>query len=153
MDGDYDLGSSTDGAAPLDGVELQATDTCPRNYIIVDRTDSRSRIMFHPALAHKLGYHNTSRNERASSSHKDDSEEIDALMSLERESEEEDDLVSTGSNSPDTKKRERMKKMVKKLRGIIPGGERMDTPAVLDEAVKYLKSLKVEVKKLQSFKN
>ena len=74
-------------------------------------------------------------------------------MSLERESEEEDDLVSTGSNSPDTKKRERMKKMVKKLRGIIPGGERMDTPAVLDEAVKYLKSLKVEVKKLQSFKN
>ncbi|KAG6487378.1 transcription factor bHLH144-like [Zingiber officinale] len=45
-------------------------------------------------------------------------------------------------------KREKMKKMVKTLKGIIPGGDRMDTPAVLDEAVKYLKSLKVEVKKL-----
>jgi hypothetical protein len=41
-----------------------------------------------------------------------------------------------------------MKKMVRTLKGIIPGGDRMDTPAVLDEAVRYLKSLKVEVKKL-----
>ncbi|RCV05706.1 hypothetical protein SEVIR_1G104500v4 [Setaria viridis] len=30
------------------------------------------------------------------------------------------------------------------LRGVVPGGGRMDTPAVLDEAVWYLKSLKVE---------
>ncbi|CAA7408440.1 unnamed protein product [Spirodela intermedia] len=183
--------------APLNGVELQASDTCPKNYIIVDQTDNRSRIMFHPALAQKFGYQNFDigrafepdygRNhgrqsdnlDRASSSLKEDSDDIDALLSLEDE-DEEDDVVSTGrtpgsygGNSPDSvssadripfecsmsgaaggpKKKERMKKMVKKLRGIIPGGEQMDTPAVLDEAVRYLKSLKVEVKKLQNFKN
>uniref|UniRef100_A0A0A9FRA7 BHLH domain-containing protein n=2 Tax=Arundinoideae TaxID=156631 RepID=A0A0A9FRA7_ARUDO len=41
-----------------------------------------------------------------------------------------------------------MKKMMRTLKGIIPGGNQMDTPAVLDEAVRYLKSLKVEAKKL-----
>ncbi|XP_078445834.1 transcription factor bHLH144-like [Wolffia australiana] len=161
--------------APLDGVELQATNTCPRNYIIVDQTDSRSRIMFHPALAPKAGYQGFAtgaagpsfepshgRAHRAPSStpsHKEDSDEIDALLSLTEEevTEEEDDVTSTGRSSPEPcrgkKKKEKMKKMVKKLRGIIPGGDQMDAPAVLDEAVKYLKSLKVQVKKLHHSPN
>ncbi|KAJ0455739.1 putative transcription factor bHLH family [Helianthus annuus] len=46
-------------------------------------------------------------------------------------------------------KREKMKKMVKSLRGIVPGGNaEMNTVDVLDEAVKYLKSLKVEAHKM-----
>ncbi|KAL1562595.1 transcription factor bHLH144-like protein [Salvia divinorum] len=46
------------------------------------------------------------------------------------------------------KKRQRVRKMVKALRGIVPGANRMSSVAVLDEAVRYLKSLRVEVKKL-----
>ncbi|KAG6387097.1 hypothetical protein SASPL_152280 [Salvia splendens] len=46
------------------------------------------------------------------------------------------------------KKRQKVRKMVKALRGIVPGANRMSTVAVLDEAVRYLKSLRVEVKKL-----
>ncbi|TKY59655.1 dimerization protein [Spatholobus suberectus] len=43
-------------------------------------------------------------------------------------------------------KRREMKRMVRILRRIVPGGgNQMDTVAVLDEAVEYLKSLKVEV--------
>lgn len=114
-----------------------------------------------------------------SMSFKEDSDEIDALLSVE---EEEDDVMSTGRtpsnnsyNSPDSdsacskygkqrsggdergeagdtitgdRKKARVKKMVKVLRGIVPGGRQMDTPAFLDEAVKYLKSLKMEAKKL-----
>ncbi|URD92782.1 hypothetical protein MUK42_00624 [Musa troglodytarum] len=39
--------------------------------------------------------------------------------------------------------------MVRTLKGIVPaGGDRMDPPPVLDEAVKYLKSLQVEAKQL-----
>ncbi|KAF9625457.1 hypothetical protein IFM89_023052 [Coptis chinensis] len=40
-----------------------------------------------------------------------------------------------------------MKKMVKALRSIVPGADQMNTATVIDEAVTYLKSLKVEVKK------
>jgi hypothetical protein len=105
---------------------------------------------------------------------KEDTDEIDALTSTEDGEDDEDDVLSTGrtpgcraGGSPDStsssgyggrtkhdasgggeKKKDRMKKMVRTLKGIIPGGDRMDTPAVLDEAVRYLKSLKVEVKKL-----
>ncbi|KAG1330492.1 putative Transcription factor bHLH144 [Cocos nucifera] len=102
----------------------------------------------------------------------EDTEGIDALLSSEEEEEEDDDVVSTGrtpgnwggssfsdgmkctkfnsSNASSSKtKKEKMKKMVRTLRGIIPGGrDQMDTSAVLDEAVKYLKSLNLEVKKL-----
>ncbi|XP_057797700.1 transcription factor bHLH144 [Salvia miltiorrhiza] len=46
------------------------------------------------------------------------------------------------------KKRQRVRKMVRALRGIVPGANRMSSVAVLDEAVRYLKSLRVEVKKL-----
>ncbi|KAL6553171.1 hypothetical protein OROGR_007013 [Orobanche gracilis] len=46
------------------------------------------------------------------------------------------------------KKCKRMRKMVRALRGIVPGANRMSALAVLDESVRYLKSLKVEVQKL-----
>ncbi|CAL4890328.1 unnamed protein product [Urochloa decumbens] len=184
-----------DFPAPLTGLEFQPTDTCPKNYVIFDQTYDRSRVMFHPSLATnnfgggydydhrcygydqayagKSAYNNDDGGGAASVRQKEDTEEIDALMSTE-DGEDEDDVLSTGrtpgcraTGSPDStcssgyggggrkqetgggeKKKERMKKMVRTLKGIIPGGERMDTPAVLDEAVRYLKSLKVEVKKL-----
>lgn len=47
-----------------------------------------------------------------------------------------------------SRKRQKMKKMVKALKRIVPGGNQMNTVAVLDEAVRYLKSLKVEVETL-----
>ena len=168
-----------DFPAPLTGLEFQPSDTCPRNYVIFDQTYDRSRVMFHPSLASNFGgygYDQACDSGGASVRQKEDTDEIDALMSTE-DGEDEDDVVSTGrtpgcrggGSSPDStcssgcggarkqeaggggggeKKKERMKKMVRTLKGIIPGGERMDTPAVLDEAVRYLKSLKVEVKKL-----
>ncbi|WOG85005.1 hypothetical protein DCAR_0104191 [Daucus carota subsp. sativus] len=46
------------------------------------------------------------------------------------------------------RKRQKVKKMVKALKRIVPGGNQMDTVTVLDEAVRYLKSLKVEVETL-----
>ncbi|KAI3739649.1 hypothetical protein L2E82_30060 [Cichorium intybus] len=120
---------------------------------------------------------------------KEDSADIDLLMSFEEEEdEEEEEEVSTArthkndeidtadscslrlpgkgsgsvgrgswlglstascksSGSSDRKRRE-MKKMVDSLRGIVPGSKRMNTVDVLDEAVKYLKSLKVEIQKV-----
>lgn len=53
---------------------------------------------------------------------------------------------SSGGNCE--RKRQKMKKMVRALRGIVPGGNEMNTVAVIDEAVQYLKSLKVEMQKL-----
>ncbi|XP_043701063.1 transcription factor bHLH144-like [Telopea speciosissima] len=199
----------TKQSTPLHGVELQPLEVCPKNFIIFDQNDNRSRIMFHPALAHKFsfpgfdiqatdiendgGKNNEDRVNRDSSpTFKEDTEDIDALLSLEEEEQEDGDEVSTartlgscGSNSTDScsnygskpskrkmnssvpklcsgcsssssnnssnsseRKRLRMKKMVKALQGIVPGGDQMNTVAVLDEAVRYLKSLKVEVKKL-----
>ncbi|XP_004504689.1 transcription factor bHLH144 [Cicer arietinum] len=56
---------------------------------------------------------------------------------------------SSGSRSycnSEKKQHLEMKRMVKMLRNIVPGGgNQMDTVTVLDEAVKYLKTLKVEV--------
>uniref|UniRef100_A0A0A9DM58 BHLH domain-containing protein n=1 Tax=Arundo donax TaxID=35708 RepID=A0A0A9DM58_ARUDO len=144
--------------------------------------------MFHPSLEHKLGgssgydhddpyyggavaggahddckgaYRDSNSGDGSCSvRHKEDTEEIDALLSSE------DDVVSTGrtpgyrdGSSPHSTcssscggkprpKKDRMKKMMRTLKGIVPGGNQMDTPAVLDEAVRYLKSLKVEAKKL-----
>lgn len=186
---------------PFHGVELQAYEMCPKNFIIFDQTDNKSRIMFHPAMANKFNcpsfdIHATCAeengaincNSKESSSLKEDTKDIDALLSLEEEDDDEEE-VSTGrtvgnygNSSPDSystsssrprkmrssiqksfpcssgggssssgnseKKRRRMKKMLTALRGIVPGGDRMDSVTVLDEAVRYLKSLKVEVKKL-----
>ncbi|KAK9267333.1 hypothetical protein L1049_009757 [Liquidambar formosana] len=189
---------------PFHGVEFQPSEVCPKNFIIFDQTDNRSQIMFHPAIAHKFSCpglnirptyiqenferRDANNEEREISAPlKEDSADIDALLSLEEDEEEEydEEEVSTartngnyGNNSPDScstygskprkmrfsssiqkssssgsssnseRKRMKMKKMVKALRGIVPGGNRMNTVAVLDEAVKYLKSLKVEVQKL-----
>ncbi|KAJ3675276.1 hypothetical protein LUZ60_004318 [Juncus effusus] len=169
--------------APLNQVEFQPSDTCPKNFVIFDQTYHKSRVMFHPSLAQKFGsssyyeanaYGNAYGNGKGISreTYKEDTEEIDALLTSSEEGEE-DDEVSTGrtpgywennDSSPDCsssssmpvnsggkdKKKDRMKKMVRTLKGMIPGGDQMDTPAVLDEAVRYLKSLKVEVKKLGS---
>ncbi|KAM7500653.1 hypothetical protein LguiA_025067 [Lonicera macranthoides] len=196
------LPSGANPFTPFHTVDIQPSDVCPRNFIIFDQTDNRSQIMFHPAAAPKFCYpglsigapflqDNAKRNganeeREISSSLKEDSHDIDALLSLEEEEEEEEDEeeVSTartygnyGSDSPDSgptrgpkhrkrtssssspkstgsgssvseRKRMKMRKMVKTLRGIVPGGDRMNTVAVLDEAVRYLKSLKVEVQKL-----
>jgi hypothetical protein len=191
-----------DVPAPLTGLEFQASDTCPKNYVIFDQTYDRSRVMFHPSLANnftspaaggggydydrqcyggydqnyagKSAYYVCAADDDGGASirQKEDTDEIDALMSTEdgEDDDDDDDVLSTGrtpgcraAGSPDStcssgyaaagagggeKKKERMKKMVRTLKGIIPGVDRMDTPAVLDEAVRYLKSLKVEVKKL-----
>ncbi|KAM1032893.1 hypothetical protein FF1_036459 [Malus domestica] len=48
-----------------------------------------------------------------------------------------------GSSSSCNSERKRQK-----MRGIVPGGNEMNTVAVLDEAVQYLKSLKVELQKI-----
>ncbi|KAK6133579.1 hypothetical protein DH2020_032708 [Rehmannia glutinosa] len=53
-----------------------------------------------------------------------------------------------GKSGGNEKKHRRMRKMVKALRGIVPGANRMSTVAVLDETVRYLKSIRVEVQKL-----
>ncbi|PON50804.1 Myc-type, basic helix-loop-helix (bHLH) domain containing protein [Trema orientale] len=187
------------------GVEFQPSEVCPKNFIIFDQTDHRSQIVFHPAIAHKFGspglnmdgaylrsyFGGRDRNDEGgeiSSPLKEDSDDIDALLSLEEEEQDEydEEEISTartygnyGSSSPEScsnyglktkkntssssiqkssgsgssgcnseRKRQRMKKMVKALRGIVPGGNEMTTVTVLDEAVQYLKSLKVEVQKL-----
>ncbi|KAM1138622.1 hypothetical protein COP1_036530 [Malus domestica] len=56
--------------------------------------------------------------------------------------------VGSSSSCNSERKRQKMKKMVRALRGIVPGGNEMNTVAVLDEAVQYLKSLKVELQKI-----
>ncbi|TKW38829.1 hypothetical protein SEVIR_1G140666v4 [Setaria viridis] len=40
--------------APLNGLELQPSEACPKNYVIFDQTCTKSRVTFHPTLAHKL---------------------------------------------------------------------------------------------------
>ncbi|KAK6917223.1 hypothetical protein RJ641_017974 [Dillenia turbinata] len=55
---------------------------------------------------------------------------------------------SSGTSCNSEQKRQKMKKMLKALRGFVPGADQMNTVAVLDEAVRYLKSLKVEAQKL-----
>uniref|UniRef100_A0A0D9YBZ0 BHLH domain-containing protein n=1 Tax=Oryza glumipatula TaxID=40148 RepID=A0A0D9YBZ0_9ORYZ len=181
----------------LGGFEFQPSKVCPRNFIIFDQTDDKGRIMCHPALVSKLNPSATNafpsypeaicrssgqdngNLEEVSSSFKEDTREIDALLSSDEESDE-DDVKSTGrtpdrfesdsldSSSPlrsrkmhhsssqssvfhgsmDTVTHERMRNMVTVLRGIIPGGDQLDTASVIEEAVRYLKFLKMEAKKL-----
>ncbi|RXH98990.1 hypothetical protein DVH24_011315 [Malus domestica] len=56
--------------------------------------------------------------------------------------------VGSSSSCNSERKRQKTKKMVRALRGIVPGGNETNTVAVLDEAVQYLKSLKVELQKI-----
>ncbi|KAM0878357.1 hypothetical protein ACQ4PT_034929 [Festuca glaucescens] len=178
---------------PLAGFEFQPNKVFPRNFIIFDRDEDKGRIMYHPALVNKLnstkiydeavcrssGQRNG--NVEESSSFKEDTQEIDVLLSSDEESDE-DDLASTGrtpclldSGSPDSSSalksmkmryssencnipsgsmegvtHESMRRIITVLRGIIPGADQdhLDTPAVLEEAVRYLKFLKMEAKKL-----
>ncbi|TYG68575.1 hypothetical protein ES288_D05G163800v1 [Gossypium darwinii] len=194
---------------PLHGIEFQPSEVCPKNFVIFNQNDHRNQIMFNPAVANKFNGHGLNvfatyldgkydikdvndAEKDTSSSLKEDSDDIDALLSSEEEEQEDYDeeevstartsgnyesdsdshsaygskprknsscsstLKSSGSGfGTDPKKRLKMKKMVKVLRGIVPGADQMGTVAILDEAVRYLKSLKVEVKKLgvENFKN
>lgn len=182
-----------------ENVNFQPSKICPRNFIIFDRTDNRSQIMYHPAVGPGFGYPGLNyikdrmvvRNDmndprEIESVMKEDSADIDLLLSFEEdddeyEEEEDEEEVSTGrthgNDASDTadscssrplrksglgvlssscsqksseRKREKMRKMVNSLRGIVPGGNQMNTVGVLDEAVKYLKSLKVELQKVEN---
>ncbi|KAK1302856.1 hypothetical protein QJS10_CPB12g00569 [Acorus calamus] len=111
----------------LSGVNFQASKVCPKKFIIFDQTDEGNRIMFHPAFPHKfnssrcsgVGENYGQENGRGCDSCKDydssstkeieDSEDIDALLSMGEEFEDEDDVLSTGrtpsynmESSPDT---------------------------------------------------
>lgn len=58
-------------------------------------------------------------------------------------------MKKTSACGKSERKRQKMRKMVQAIRGIVPGGSsQMNTAAVLDEAVRYLKSLKVEMQKI-----
>ncbi|KAJ6728339.1 TRANSCRIPTION FACTOR BHLH144 [Salix koriyanagi] len=164
---------------PVHEIEFQSSEICPKNFIIFDQAGHRSQVLYNPAVAHNhigpsLNIHGTYIQENfartyiqenfertgtynvereISSSLKEDSDDIDALMSMEEEEQEDCDGEEKGSTSGSSstnseRKRQKMKKMVKTLRGIVPGGDQMNTVTVLDEAVRYLKSLKVEVQKL-----
>lgn len=62
-------------------------------------------------------------------------------------------VPSTQQQQPDGQSRkEKIKNILRLLRGIIPGGESMDTAFVLDEAIQYVKTLQFEVQKLQARK-
>lgn len=56
--------------------------------------------------------------------------------------------IGSSSSCNSERKRKKMKKMVRALREIVPGGNEMNTVAVIDGAVQYLKSLKVKMQKL-----
>ncbi|XP_073299166.1 uncharacterized protein [Primulina huaijiensis] len=113
---------------------------------------------------------------------KEDSDDIDALLSMEdvENKEYDDDEVRTARtdatyecNFPGScsnyespprkrsvlgtsvihcnyKKGERMRTMVKVLRRMVPGAKQMSTVTVLDEAVRYLKSLEAQVHNLET---
>ncbi|KAJ8762045.1 hypothetical protein K2173_006647 [Erythroxylum novogranatense] len=192
-----DLTPPAGHSTPLHGLASHPSEVLPRNLVIFDQNTHQSQIMFHPAMARTFGGPATEVSpcyiqgnfqtdvnlvEREMVLLKEDSDDIDALLSLEEEEEDdyEEEEVSTartyGSNSPDSystggskplknesssyksygggssskgeRKRQKMKMMVKELRSIVPGGDQMNTVTILDEAVRYLKSLKFEVKKL-----
>ncbi|RDX86654.1 Transcription factor bHLH144, partial [Mucuna pruriens] len=186
---------------PFERFNLQPSEACPKNFIIFDQTDQRSRIMFHPAMTYRFNSpgldvpatcsqdfekNKVNQMERElSSPFEEDPNDIDALLSigvdeLEDFDEEEVSTARTHENyesisdtcssycSKSRKKRlssssiqrssgagdychdegkhREMKRMVRILRRIVPGGgNQMGAVDVLDEAVEYLKSLKVEV--------
>lgn len=54
------------------------------------------------------------------------------------------------SESAKNSRKGKIKRTVKRLKSIIPGGESMDTAVVLDEAIQYVRSLQQKVKKLEA---
>jgi hypothetical protein len=159
--------------APPGGLELEPSEACPKNYVVFDQTSAHSRVMFHPSLARKLGAPPESSYGGAGACTADadddgcsrvrpeeDPEEIDALLSLSSEDDAASTARSAGSGRDDGssadsacssgaggKKKARIKKMMRALKGIVPGAKQKDAPAALDEAVWYLRSLKVEAAK------
>ncbi|KAJ3685067.1 hypothetical protein LUZ61_014231 [Rhynchospora tenuis] len=161
-------------------LEFELYEKCPQNFIILDQTNVKHRVMYNPVLIKNFGFeklYSTLHNVEgeglsrlySSPSFKEDTNEIDILLSSDEGDECDDDTVSTGrtpgnwnstshiSSSCDSGyselilnecKRERMMQMVRILREIVPGVEGLDTSTVLDEAVKYLKYLKMEVENL-----
>jgi hypothetical protein len=162
-------------------LEFEPYAKCPQNLIIFDQTDVKHRIMYNPAIVQKLSFENLNltlpnlevdglSRLHNSPSFKEDTNEIDILLSSDEGEDFDDDTVSTGrtpynwystscnSSSCDSTygggsdwnecKRQRMQKMIQMLREIVPGMEGLDAGTVLDEAVKYLKCLKTEVEKL-----
>ncbi|CAI9269458.1 unnamed protein product [Lactuca saligna] len=75
-------------------VDFQPSKICPRNFIIFDRTDNRSQIMYHPSVPVPApGYIHVTRNDEntpreVESIMKEDSADIDILMSFEDEEDE-----------------------------------------------------------------
>ncbi|KAJ4771260.1 basic helix-loop-helix (bHLH) DNA-binding superfamily protein [Rhynchospora pubera] len=161
-------------------LEFELYEKCPQNFIILDQTNVKHRVMYNPVLIQNFGFeklYSTLHNVEGeglsrlcnSPSFKEDTNEIDILLNSDEGDECDDDTVSTGrspgnwnstssiSNSYDSScnelirnecKRERMRQIVRILQEIVPGAEGLDTSAVLDEAVKYLKYLKMEVENL-----
>lgn len=184
---------------PFHGVDIQPSDACPRNFVIFDQSNTRSQIIFHPQIRSKFFdfgladsasiLKNKDDGKDANyegkfiSPPKEDSDDIDALLSMEdvENKEYDDDEVSTARtdatyecDSPDScsnyespprkrsvfgtssvircnyKKGERTRTVVKVLRRMVPGAKGMNTLTVLDEAVRYLKSLKAQVHNLET---
>jgi hypothetical protein len=97
----------------LDGFEFQPSKVFPKNFIIFDLDEDKGCIMYHPALVNKLNTANiydfssydeavcrssgqgNGNVEKDSPSFKEDTQEINALLNSEEESDE-DDIVSTG---------------------------------------------------------
>ncbi|MFS7889634.1 putative transcription factor bHLH family [Helianthus anomalus] len=158
-------------------VELHPSWDCPRNYVIFDRTDNCNQVMYNPGI-NTAPMQKDKYTPRVTEEDSADIDALLSYDDEDENEEYEDDEVSTartyGDDTYDTSdscssrrrnkwvgstsshgskgssgKREKMKKMVKSLRGIVPGGNaEMNTVDVLDEAVKYLKSLKVEAHKM-----
>ncbi|KAK9056042.1 hypothetical protein SSX86_027129 [Deinandra increscens subsp. villosa] len=123
-------------------VDFHPSRDCPRNYIIFDRTDNRSQVM--------MKTKNTKKKKEVSTARTDGNDTCDTSDSCSSKPRNKwvESTSSHGSRG-NFGKREKMRKMVKSLRGIVPGGNpQMNTVDVLDEAVKYLKSLKVEAHKM-----
>ncbi|KAJ1689737.1 hypothetical protein LUZ63_013892 [Rhynchospora breviuscula] len=161
-------------------LEFEIYEKCPQNFIVLDQTNVKHKVMYNPVLIQNFGFeklYSTLHNVEGeglsrlcnSPSFKEDTNEIDILLSSDEGDECDDDTVSTGrtpgnwnsashiSSSCDSSysemirnecKRERMRQMVRILREIVPGVEGLDAGTVLDEAVKYLKYLKMEVENL-----
>ncbi|XP_073299165.1 transcription factor bHLH144-like isoform X1 [Primulina huaijiensis] len=191
--------SSSEPLKPLHGVDIQPSDACPRNFVVFDQSNTRSQIIFHPEIRSKFfdfGLADDSasilkgKDDRKDANYegkffsllKEDSDDIDALLSMEdvENKEYDDDEVRTARtdatyecNFPGScsnyespprkrsvlgtsvihcnyKKGERMRTMVKVLRRMVPGAKQMSTVTVLDEAVRYLKSLEAQVHNLET---
>jgi len=105
--------------SPLDAVKFEPTETCPKNFIIFHQEEKKSRIMFHAALADKFNCHSIldfgashSHADAKATEHidggnqvsdgpKEDTQDINALRSSEREDEDEDvGSEGLGCNAP-----------------------------------------------------